>query len=291
MPTDLKGFRDRVRVADGAWGTQLQARGGRLGETVEPWNTDRPDDVRAVAAAYVEAGSDIILTNTFRANRFVLEREGGGGRVAELNEAGARLSKAAAGDRALVFGSIGPSGKLLMTREVTEAELLEAFTTQAAALAAGGVDAIVCETFYDLKEVGIALRAVREATELPVVASMTFDSGPDRTRTMMGVPPEQAAEALVEMGADAVGCNCGSGIDDYVTVVGRMRGRTDRPIWAKPNAGLPEEVDGRVVYRETPQRFASRVPDLVSAGADVVGGCCGTTPAFVAAIVEKVRPR
>lgn len=289
MSNDLHEYRDRVSVADGAWGSLFLQRGARQGELVERWNTSAPDTVRAVAEAYVEAGADIILTNTFRANRFTLDSHAAAGQVAQINEAGARLSKQAAGTRARVFGSIGPSGRMLLTDEVTVDVLREAFGEQASALAAGGADAIVCETFSALDEAVIAVRAAKDATALPVVACMTFDSGPDMTHTMMGVSPEQAVPALTDAGADAVGCNCGVGIDEAVPIVRTMRWHTDRPIWAKPNAGLPVLEDGNTVYSETPVRFASKVPMLIEAGANIVGGCCGTTPAFIRAVVQTVR--
>ncbi|HNQ21613.1 MAG TPA: homocysteine S-methyltransferase family protein [Phycisphaerae bacterium] len=289
MTVDFNIYRQRPGVADGAWGTMLMACGSRPGELVELWNLTRPADVRAVAAAYVQAGAEIILTNTFRANRFALEHAGAGQQAFELNEAGARLSRAAAGTQVRVFGSLGPSGKMLIMKEVTPDALRDAFAEQARGLAAGGADAIVCETFFDLQELLIAVAAAQENTPLPVVASMTFDSGPDRTRTMMGVSPAQAVTALGDAGAAAVGCNCGLGIDGYIKVVQQMRTHTTLPIWAKPNAGLPETVQGKVVYHETPEAFAGRAPALAAAGANVIGGCCGTTPDFIRALASALR--
>jgi methionine synthase I (cobalamin-dependent) len=178
---------------------------------------------------------------------------------------------------------------MLMMDEVSEDELFQAFSVQAKALKAGGADAIVCETFADLQEMLVAVRAVK-AIGLPVVASMTFDTGPD-LRTMMGVAAGDAAEALAKAGADAIGCNCGVGIDGYIKVAGTMRQHTDLPIWVKPNAGLPEVQDGKTIYREGPEGFAGKIHLLLQAGANFVGGCCGTTPAHisnVAAAVKKV---
>lgn len=279
LPTD-------VAIADGAWGTMLQARGAAAGELVDDWNLTRPHDVAAVARAYVEAGAQIILTNTFRSNRFVLGRHGLAEKVHAINAAGGAISRDASAGKARVFGSIGPSGKLLMRHEVSESELTEAFAAQAAGLAAGGVDAILLETFFDLNEIRLALRAVRRATGLPAIASMTFDSGADRTQTMMGVTPERAAQTLTEAGAAAVGCNCGAGVDGYVRVVELMRQHTNLPIWAKPNAGLPEVRGEGIVYGETPAGFAAGVTRLICAGAQIVGGCCGTTPEFIRAIAQ-----
>src|SRR5690606_26457997 len=176
--------------------------------------------------------AQIILTNTFGANRFVLERHGRGDQVAAFSRAGAEISRRAAGDRAHVFGSIGPSGKILMLGEVDAAELEEAFRLQAQALAEGGVDGLVVETMTELAEAVAVVRAAK-TTGLPVAACMTYDSGKDRTSTMMGVAPEQAVKALTEAGADIIGCNCGIGIENYIEVCRRLRAATDKPIWVK----------------------------------------------------------
>ncbi len=280
MSLDLDTLRGRFTIADGAWGTLLQARGVPAGRLVEAWNFEQPDAVRSVAAAYCEAGSQIVYTNTFRANRFALAREQLADRVAAINTTGARLSREAAEGRAWVFGSIGPSGKLLLRRQATEGELLEAFREQAQALSAGGADAIVCETFFDLAEISLAIQAAKE-TGLPVLATMTFDSGADKTRTMMGAKPEQAATALLAAGADALGCNCGVGIEVAAEIIRRMRAQTDRPLMAKPNAGMPEMSGSHAAYRQSAAEFAAQAAALRAAGADIVGGCCGTTPEFI----------
>jgi 5-methyltetrahydrofolate--homocysteine methyltransferase len=273
-------------VTDGAWGTQLQARGLQPGECPDAWNLLAAERVEAVARAYVEAGSQVILTNTFRANRLTLAGHGLAEKTAEINRAGAAISRRAAEGRARVFASIGPSGKLLMTGETTEAELRAAFAEQAQALAEGGAEAILIETMSDLAEARLALEAARE-TGLAVVVSMVFDSGRNKDRTMMGATPEQAARELTEAGADAVGANCGSGIAAYIPICRRLRAATDRPLWIKPNAGLPELIEGRTVYRTTPEEFASYVPALIEAGASFIGGCCGTGPEFIRKIVES----
>ena len=198
-------------LTDGAWGTELQARGLGPGEVPDSWNLSHPDRVEQVARAYVGAGSQVILTNTFRANRIALGSHPDLERIAELNRAGVEISRRAAGDRARVFASIGPCGKLLVTGEVDEAALRACFAEQAQALAAGGADALVVETMSDLAEAAIAVEAAK-ATGLPVVACMVFDSGRNRDRTMMGVTPAQAAEELTRIGADAIGANCGTGV-------------------------------------------------------------------------------
>lgn len=277
-------------LTDGAWGTELQARGLAAGELPDLWNLSRPDAVQEVARAYVEAGSRVILTNTFRANRLALGGQAAADRVAEVNRAGVELSLRAADGRARVFGSLGPSGKLLLTGEVDEADLRAAFTEQAEALAQGGADAIAIETMADLAEARLALAAAR-ATGLPAVACMVFDSGKRRDRTMMGVTAEEAARELTRAGADVIGANCGSGIESYVPVCRALAAATERPIWIKPNAGLPELVDGRAVYRTTPEEFAAKLGDLLDAGASFIGGCCGTGPRFIAALRAELARR
>jgi methionine synthase I (cobalamin-dependent) len=274
-------------VADGAWGTELQRVGLEPGAPADVWNLTEPDRVRAVAASYVEAGSRVILTNTFRANRIALSGHGAGDRTAEINRAGVRISREAAAGAASVFASMGPTGKLLMSGDVTEAELRAAFEEQARALADASPDAIVLETFADLTEATIALEAVR-ATGLPVIACFVFDSGRNGDRTMMGVTPEKAAQAMEASGANAAGANCGRGIAGYIEICSRMRAATTLPIWIKPNAGIPEITNGKASYRTSPEEFAARVPDLVRAGATFVGGCCGSTPEFIAATVRAL---
>ncbi len=269
-------------LTDGAWGTQMQARGLATGEFPDAWNLTQPGQVAEVAAAYVAAGSRVILTNTFGSNRVRLAETGWLGKVRELNEAGARISRAAAGTQARVFASIGPCGKMLLTGEVTEDELREVFREQAEALAAGGADALVVETMADLQEAVIAVEAVKPIG-LPVVACIVFDTGREKDRTMMGQTPEQCAKALTEAGADVIGANCGQGIAGFVKIARRLKASTDRPIWIKANAGLPELEGGNVIYRTTPGEFAGFVPELVAAGAAFVGGCCGTSPDFVRA--------
>jgi methionine synthase I (cobalamin-dependent) len=275
-------------LTDGAWGTQLQERGLQAGECPDAWNLLYPERVEQVARAYVEAGSQVILTNTFRANRLALERYGLAERTADINRAGVEISRRAAAGKALVFASIGPSGRMLVAGEITEDELVATFREQARALEEAGADAIVVETMADLTEARLAVTAALE-TGLPVVASMVFDSGRNKDRTMMGVTPEQAARELSAVGAHVIGANCGQGIAGYVEICRRLHAATDRPIWIKPNAGLPEMVEGKAVYRVTPAEFASYVPALLEAGASFVGGCCGTTPDFIRAIASALR--
>lgn len=270
-------------LTDGAWGTQLQALGLESGEVPDSWNLTHPERVEQVARAYVEAGSQVILTNTFRANRITLAPHGLDGQVAEINRKGAAISRAAAAGRAKVFASIGPSGKMVVAGEVTEEQLREAFAEQAGALAEGGADGLVVETMAELSE-ALAAVAGAKTTGLPVVACMVFDSGKNKDRTMMGVTPEQAARELTAAGADVIGANCGIGIAAYLPVCQRLRAATGRPIWIKANAGLPELSEGRPVWRVRPEDFAAYGPGLVEAGASFLGGCCGTNPEFIRAL-------
>ncbi len=270
-------------TTDGAWGTQMHHMGLQPGQCPDAWNLTNPDKVQQIAASYVEAGSQVILTNTFGANRFVLARHNAVDKLVAINRAGVEISRRAAGGRAAVFASVGPSGVMLMLGAVKPEQLHDAFLEQAQAIAGAMADGIVIETMSDLQEAVLAVKAAKQ-TGLPVVACMSFDSGPAKDRTMMGVTPEQAAQQLAAAGADCIGANCGQGIEGYVNICRRLRAATELPIWIKPNAGLPELVNGTTVYKQTPEQFAAHVPELLAAGASFVGGCCGTTPDFIKAI-------
>ncbi len=270
-------------VTDGAWGTQLQARGLPIGACPDEWNLTNPDKVESVARGYVDAGSQVILTNSFGASRMMLARHNLDSKTVEINRAAAAISKKAAAGRVLVFASIGPTGKMLMMEDCTEDEMLATFTEQATALAAGGADALVVETMGDIAEATIAIKAAR-TTGLPVIASMVFDAGADKDRTMMGVTPEDAVAALSAAGADVIGSNCGQGIEGFIPICKRMHAVTKLPLWMKANAGLPVMKDGKAIYTITPEQFASRIPELVAAGANFVGGCCGTSPDFIRSV-------
>jgi 5-methyltetrahydrofolate--homocysteine methyltransferase len=277
-------------VADGGWGTEFQKRGLEPGASPEHWNLIHPDQVAEVARSYVEAGARIIITNTFGGNAFVLGRHGLGDRLEEINRRGGELSVQAAGDRAFVFGSMGPTGKLLQTGEVTEDEIFDSYSRQSEALWRAGVHAILIETMIDLDEMMIAARAARAATPLPLVLSMTFDSGKEKTQTMMGVTPERAVAAMEEAGAWMMGANCGLGPEYYVKVCRKMRSATSRPIWIKANAGIPQMVGTEVVYLQGPEIFGQFALGLREAGANVIGGCCGTTPDHIRHLGDLLAP-
>ena len=274
-------------VTDGSWGTQMQKRGLKRGQNPDSWNLSHADQVREVAEQYVDAGSQIILTNTFGASRLSLSNFKLADKAADINMAGVRISKEAASDRACVFASIGPTGKMLITGETTEEELQKAFEEQADAQARAGADGIIIETMIDIQEAKIAAIAARQ-TGLPVIVSMVYDSGEDKDHTMMGNSPEAVVAEISKIGVDGIGANCGQGIEAFLPICRRLRQATDLPIWIKPNAGLPEVVDDDVVFRTTAQEFVQYVPDLIQAGANFIGGCCGTNEKFVQAIRQTV---
>lgn len=275
-------------LLDGAWGTQLQARGLPVGAAPDPWNLTHPELVGEVAAAYVAVGSQVILTNTFGANRITMASAGWTGSITDLNCAGAAISRQAAGSAVRVFGSVGPTGKMVTVGELDAEEAEAVFAEQILGLKAGGVDGIVVETMADLEEASAAVRA-GVAAGLPVVASMVFDTGKDRDRTMMGVTIERAARSLAAAGASAVGANCGLGAELFLPLCERFAGATELPVWIKPNAGMPQLVDGRASYSTSPAQFADAGAALAAAGAAFVGGCCGTSPAFIAALKSALR--
>ena len=272
-----------LMISDAAWGTQLQARGLASGTTPDTWNLTHAEQVESVARAYVEAGSQVILTNTFRANAVAMhsstETE-----LDAINRAGVAISKRAAGKHALVFASIGPMGKILMSGEIGGEQVTAAFAAQAQSLAGAGADALLIETMSDIEEARLAVEAARR-TGLPVVASFAFDSGKNKDRTMMGATPEAVAAAMVEAGADAVGANCGVGVELSVPICKRLCAACDLPVWIKPNAGLPTIEGTAIRYATSADYFASHYAALAEAGASFVGSCCGSTPDFIRALV------
>jgi 5-methyltetrahydrofolate--homocysteine methyltransferase len=280
-------------LADGAMGTMLFAAGLQFGDPPETWNLEHPDVVRRIQRGYLEAGSRILLTNTFGGNRLRLRLHGLHDRVDELNRTAAILLRAeaqAAGGTALVAGDIGPSGEIvapLGTLDYDEA--VDVFREQAASLVAGGVDLIWIETMSDLNEIKAAIQGVRLAAPgIALVATMTFDT---RGHTMMGVTPEDAVASLAAWGADAIGGNCGNGPDELIPVIARMRAvAPDVVLVAKSNAGMPELVDMQAVYRASPEVMAGTAIEMRDAGARIIGACCGSTPDHLRAMAAALAP-
>jgi len=283
----------KLLVSDGAWGTMLQARGLKGGDIPEEWNASHSDDVRAVAAAYAQVGCDIVLSNTFGGSSAKLSKCGLGDRVAELNQKGASLSLQGAPD-AVVAASIGPTGEFLEPLgDLTEVQMEAIFADQMGVICQAGVKAFCIETMSSLEECACAIRAARKLRrDIDIICTMTFAAGAGGYNTMMGVSCRQAAEGLTRAGADIVGANCGNGPEQMIAIVAEMRRYTAKPILVHANAGLPQLVAGQTVFKQTPADMAAKVKDLVAAGANIIGGCCGTTPAHIAAIkaeVDKLR--
>ena len=278
-------------LSDGAWGTNLQRKGLEIGECPEEWNINHPDLVEEVARDFIEAGSRLIKTNSFGGSRFKLEQYGLGERTTEINRLAGELSRKAAGEDVLVMGSIGPTGKMLITGEVSEDDLYEAFKQQATALEEGGVDVILVETMSDLEEARLAVQAASDNTRCEIACTMTFEKTVDGDyKTMMGIAPAQMFPTLLDAGATFIGTNCGNGIQRMVEVVGEIRAvNTEIPVMVHANAGMPVYEEGKTIFPETPEEMAGYVPQLVEAGANVIGGCCGTTPEHVKKIGEKLK--
>jgi 5-methyltetrahydrofolate--homocysteine methyltransferase len=283
----------RLLVADGAWGTRLQALGLPAGACPEIWNVEEPEKVRSVAAAYSEAGSDLVLTNTFGGSALALKRHGLADRTEELNTAGARLSLEGAQGK-LVAASVGPTGEFLPPMgAVTEEEMKAAFAAQIRAVIKAGVRILCIETMTSLEEAVCAVQAAREAAaemsaELDVMATMTFTETPKGYRTFMGVDCPSAVEKLTQAGAEVLGSNCGNGIEQMVPIARQFREHTDKPLLIQSNAGLPQIENGVTVFRQSPEHMARWIPQLIEAGASIVGGCCGTTPDHIREIRAQI---
>ena len=277
-----------VLIADGATGTMLQAAGLPAGDAPERWNLENPEAIRDLHRSYVDAGADLMLTNTFGGSRVRLQRADLAGKTAEINRAAAQLAREVAGDQAFVMGDLGPTGEMLAPLgTLTTEDAVAAFAEQAGALAEGGADAILIETMSDLNEAKAAVEGVKQATDLPVLVTMSFDT---KGRTMMGVKPEQAAEALWALDVDVIGANCGRTLSETLDAIRAMREAVPGAVlMAKPNAGLPHAEDGALVYDVTPDVMANYALKFAALGVKIFGGCCGSTPAHIRAVAEALR--
>ena len=278
-----------ILVADGATGTNYQRMGIELGVAPEEWVFDQPENVLALHRAFIDAGADIILTNTFGGTRVRLRDSKYADRAPEINRRAAELAREAAnGKDVFVAGSIGPCGLLCKPLgELTHAEAVETFAEQAAALTAGEVDFLVLETLFALDEATAAIEGIKQVSSLPLVVCFSYDQG---TRTMMGHSPTQVVHAIASLGVAAIGANCGKTLDAMEQIVREMAAlKSGLPIWAKPNAGLPRMVDDVATYDVTPNIMAEYAIRYIKAGAQIVGGCCGNTPEHIAAIARAVK--
>jgi 5-methyltetrahydrofolate--homocysteine methyltransferase len=292
MPMLERIARGEILISDGAMGTFLHAQGLGLRECPEVWCISHPEVVKGIAAAYAAAGSDIVETNSFGGNSFRLEHYQLGDKVHEFNFAAAALAREAMGDKGYVAASVGPTAQFVKGEggKISPEQLYDSFAKQMIALAEGGADALCIETMTSLAEATQAVLAAKENTRLPVICTFTFDARPKGFFTMMGVTPERAVAGAVAAGADIVGANCGNGIDNMIGIARQMRAAVPGvPILIQANAGLPTIEDGKTVFKETPEYMASRVEELIKAGANIIGGCCGTTPEHIAAIAKAAR--
>jgi 5-methyltetrahydrofolate--homocysteine methyltransferase len=296
MLADMKRITEQLKdgkvlISDGAWGTELHKKGLKPGECPELWCVEHRDAVLSIAASYIAAGSDMIKTNSFGGTRFKLEHFGLDNRVAELNRAAAAISREAAGPNKHVIASVGPTGKMLLMGDVAEEALYNAFKEQLAALEAGGADACCIESFFAVDEAALAVKAAKENTKLEVICTFTFErTTQNEYRTMMGVSPSDMATAILDASADIIGTNCGNGMERMAEIVREIRQTAPQaPILVHANAGMPTEKDGKTVFPETPDLMAKYAVEVRKAGANIVGGCCGTTPDHIRAIAKALR--
>ena len=283
--------RKSVLISDGAWGTQLQAKGLPAGECPERWNITHRNVVYSIAKGYVDAGADMVETNSFGGNVIKLGSYGLDDQAYEINRLAAEISREAIGPEGIVIGSIGPTGKILMTGEIAPEEMYDAFVPQVKGLEAGGADVAMIETMLDIEEAKIALKAVRDHTHMAAICSFTFDkTALGEYRTMMGYAPADVARAMAEAGADVIGANCGHGIEQMVPIAHELRENApDTPILIQANAGEPHIEGDKTVFPETPEETVKWVPQLYDIGVDIIGGCCGTTPDHIREIRETIQ--
>lgn len=283
-------IKEGILLLDGAMGTQLTARGAKGNN--ELWGVEHPDVLAEVHRAYVDAGAQAVITDTFGGNSAKLAKAGLGDRADELNRRLVEIAREAVRGRAWVLADVGPTGQFVEPYgDLTEAQMTDVFRRQIAVLLEAGADGIIIETMMDVTEAVCAVNAARSlAAGIPVLVTMTFDVNPRGFRTLMGVSPAQAASRLAETGPDAVGANCGGLLPvQYAALCSEMSAATSLPIIAEPNAGLPELEDGVTVFKEPPETFGAIVPDLIASGVKVMGGCCGTGPAHIQAMSNALK--
>jgi 5-methyltetrahydrofolate--homocysteine methyltransferase len=281
---------DKTVIFDGGIGSMLIAAGLPAGEGPEAWNLERPDAVAEVHRQYYAAGADVVHTNSFGGNPIKLADRGLGDRAERVNRRAAEITRSVCPPGRLVAGDIGPTGKMLQPLGDLDPQAAEAaFRRQAEALLAGGADLISIETMFSLDEALLALRAAKSLGDVCVVVSLTYNRNPKGFFTMMGDGVPKAAQAFDAAGADVIGSNCGLGSADMVDLAATLRAATRRPILIQPNAGQPVVEDGRTVYLQAAAEFASDAIRIKAAGADMIGGCCGTTPEFIRALAQAIR--
>ena len=280
-----------VLLADGAMGTMLFRRGLLPGDCPEKLNLERPEIIEEIAGLYVRAGAEIIQTNTFGGSPLKLEPYGLDGQTEEINIRALQCVRGVVGDRAYVSGACGPSGKIREPYGDTSPEaVFESFKRQMQALIAGGIDMICIATMTDLAEATLAIKAARSiSSEVPICATMTFDSTPRGFYTVMGTNIEQAAKGLTEAGADIIGSNCGNGIQNMIAIARQFKRHSTLPIIIQSNAGIPTLVNGVLAYPESPEFMADKALELLRLGVKIIGGCCGTTPGHIAAMKKAVE--
>ena len=280
----------RILISDGAWGTQLHELGLKPGECPELWNIEHYEEVLGIAKGYIDAGSHMIETNSFGSHPIKLAHYGLEEKAFEINKTAAEISRSAAGDEHFVLGSIGPTGVMLAMGEVSEDEVYDGFCLQAKALSEGGSDVICVETMQDGDEARLAVKAAKDSTDCEIICTFTFaESGAGNFNTMMGLSVSDAMAVAKKAGADIIGSNCGNGIEGMVKIIKQIRETdSETPVIVQANAGLPVLENGVTCFKETPEQMAGKVSELKDGGVNIIGGCCGTSPAHISAMVKAV---
>jgi len=278
----------KILVSDGAWGTELFKKGFQSGSCPELWNLEKPEVIFSIAKSYIEAGSDIISTNSFGASKIKLDNFGLGDKTYLINKKAAELSREAAKDK-LVMGSVGPSGKFLISGEISEHDLSNSFLPQLQGLIDGGVDAIIFETFYDLDELICGIKTLNQFSKIPVIASFTFNKNNDgKYYTLMGNQISEVYKIIVENNIDFGGVNCGNGYFDSIEIVREIKNKfPELKLLVQPNAGLPEIKDNQLMYSESADKIIPAVKNFIEADVKIIGGCCGTTPEHIK-VIRKI---